>query len=94
MTLKWKIPTNQSKWIDDILPPNNGNYLVKYKINATEFKYARLEYTCVAGNGLWQSRTNFVYPKVSILAWWDEYNYYGEIRKLKIKFPNDREENK
>ena len=27
--LKWKIPTNQSKWINDIQPAISGNYLVK-----------------------------------------------------------------
>lgn len=23
------------------------------------------------------------------IVWWDEYNYFGEIRKLKIKFPKN-----
>jgi hypothetical protein len=37
-----------------------------------------------------QASSNITYD----ILWWDEYGYFNEPYKLKIKFPNDREENK
>lgn len=55
-------------------------------------------------NNYWYNRKSIVYHKgIKIvvssslfydIVWWDEYGYFNEPHKLKIKFPNDRKENK
>lgn len=93
---------NQAKWISDINPSKEGNYLIRVKVKPisgydSKYYYHRLDFRQYGNYYKWIYKDGVIAfsswdlaNRLIELEWWDEYNYFGEIRNFNLKFPNEK----